>query len=100
MDYRKMIKLLESDHFTKIINKCSWFEKEAILYVKEINDNIFLLFVMANTGNIKNIRVVIASFTCIENIGIEEPEQTLLYLSIKHDQDLRYFEKYIDFSHN
>ena len=88
---------LESDQFTKIINKCEWLGKETILYAKEISDNLFLLFILEND---KKIRAVIARFTCITNIGVRNPEQILFHLSLQKKEDLHYFEKYLHFSKN
>jgi aspartyl aminopeptidase len=46
MDCQKIIKTLKHKDFIKISNNGEWFEDGAAVYVKEIKDNVFLLFVI------------------------------------------------------
>lgn len=93
---QKILESLESDHFTKIINKGNWFEKNAVVYVKEIGEKIFLLFVVLKNKRLDNIKALIAHYDCFESIGIKEPIQIMFYLSINENEDMHYFEKYLE----
>ncbi|KFF02143.1 hypothetical protein [Chryseobacterium luteum] len=95
MDCQKIVKTLKHKDFVKVPNKGNWFEDGAAIYAKEINDNIFLLFVILKDIEIENIRALIAHFDCFSSIGLKEPEQIMFYLSIKDKEDLHYFEKYL-----
>jgi hypothetical protein len=53
-----------------------------------------MAFFQHDNQNIK-YACAIAHFESFENIGIKEPSQILFYLSIKHEADLHYFEKYL-----
>jgi len=98
MNYENILKSLQSDRFTEVIDTGSNFEKGATIYAKEIRQNVFLLFVVIKRIRIKNIHVFIASFDRLESIGIKEPLQTMFYLSITKNEDFHYFKKYIKVS--
>jgi hypothetical protein len=92
---QRILKSLQSDDFTKIINKGKWFEENAAVYAKEIGENIFLLFVILKDKEPDDIQAFIAHFDCFESIGTKEPIQIMFYLSINENEDLHYFEKYL-----
>lgn len=100
MDWRKIVKKLESDHFAKIDNKAKWFEEASTMYAKEIRKNIFLLFVVVTESPTEDMRALIAHFDDFESIGRREPKQIMFYLSIKSEEDLHYFEKYLKSTEN
>ncbi|MDR6405508.1 MULTISPECIES: hypothetical protein [Chryseobacterium] len=95
MNCRNIVKMLKSDHFTKIKNKGNWFEEDSTIYAKEIKENVYLLFVILKDLQIESMRALIAHFDDIESIGTREPQQIMFYLSIKNKEDLHYFEKYL-----
>lgn len=95
MNYQKILRALKSDRFIKIKNQSNHFEDGAIIYAKEITENIFLLFVIVKDIKIQSIKVLISHFDNLESIGEKKPLQTMFYLSIKDEEDLKYVEKYI-----
>jgi len=100
MDCQKIVKTLKHKDFIKVSNKGNWFEEGAAIYVKEIKNNIFLLFVILKDIEIKNVQALIAHFDSFSSIGLKEPEQIMFYLSIKDTEDLHYFEKYLKMPDN
>nr|WP_315028317.1 hypothetical protein [uncultured Chryseobacterium sp.] len=84
----------------KINNEGKWFEKGAVIYAKEIKENIFLLFVIFKDINMENIQAFIAHYDCLSSIGLKQPEQVMFYLSIKDKEDFHYFDKYLKVSNN
>jgi len=99
MNYQKVLRTLKSDRFIRIKNQSNLFEVGSVIYAKEITENIFLLFVIEKDVKIQNIKVLISHFDCLESIGEKEPLQTMFYLSIKDEEDLKYVEKYMKFPH-
>ncbi|WP_292010081.1 hypothetical protein [Chryseobacterium sp.] len=95
MESQKILKSLRSENFKKINNKGDWFENNASIYAKEINTNIFLLFIIMKDFPSENIEALIARFENFNSIGKHEPIQLMFYLSIKDRQDFHYFEKYM-----
>lgn len=100
MDSQKIMKKLKQECFTKITNEGQWFGEGTAVYAKEIEHNIFLVFVIAKDIELENIQALIAKFDSIGSIGKKEPLQTMFYLSIKDKEDLHYFEKIIHVSEN
>lgn len=100
MDKQKILKTLRTEHFIKVANKGDWFEDGAVIYAREIRENIFLLFVILKNVDIENIQALIAHFDDFNSIGRKEPIQIMFYLSIKEKEDLHYFEKYLKVSNN
>jgi len=100
MDAQKIMKKLKQECFTKITNQGQWFGEGASVYAKEIDNNIFLVFVIAEDVDIENIQAHIAQFDSFGSIGKKEPVQMMFYLSIKDKDDLHYFEKFIHVSEN
>ncbi|WP_123940477.1 hypothetical protein [Chryseobacterium sp. G0186] len=100
MDCQKIINNLKHKNFIRVINNGKWFEEGATIYAKEINENVFLLFIILKDINIENIQALIAHFDSINSIGTKEPEQIMFYLSIKNKDDLHYFEQYLKKSNN
>ena len=100
MDCQKIIKTLKHKNFIKINNNGKCFENGAAVYAKEIEDHIFLLFVILKDIDIENIQAFIAHFDSFNSIGLKEPEQVMFYLSIKDKDDLHYFEQYLKASNN
>ena len=94
MDGEKILKALQTNDFTKVINKSQKFVKGATIYAKEIRKNIFLLFVVEEDG-FNKIHALIASFDRMESIGIKEPLQLMFYLLITKNEDVHYFGKYL-----
>lgn len=96
MNCDKIIQSLEASNFTKIVNKGNWLETHDLIYVKEIKESVFLLFLITvEKETIEDIRALIAQFDEFNNIGQQEPKQILFYLSIKKKHDLHYFEKFM-----
>ncbi|ROH99746.1 hypothetical protein [Chryseobacterium daecheongense] len=100
MDKQKILKTLRTEHFIKVPHKGDWFEDGAVIYAREIRENIFLLFVILKDVNIENIQALIAHFDDFNSIGIKDPIQVMFYLSIKKKEDLHYFEKYLKVPNN
>ncbi|WP_110366228.1 MULTISPECIES: hypothetical protein [unclassified Chryseobacterium] len=100
MNSQKIIHSLKHKEFIKIIHKGDCFEDGAAVYAKEIEENIFLLFIILKDIDIENIQALIAHFDSFTSIGLKEPEQIMFYLSIKDKNDLHYFEQYLKASHN
>ncbi|SIQ05669.1 hypothetical protein SAMN05880573_102132 [Chryseobacterium sp. RU33C] len=100
MNSHKIIHSLKNKEFIKIIHKGDCFEAGAAVYAKEIEENIFLLFIILKDIDIENIQALIAHFDSFTSIGLKEPEQIMFYLSIKDKNDLHYFEQYLKASHN
>lgn len=100
MNKQDILKILSTEHFIKIVNKGDWFEDGAVVYAREIKENIFLLFVILKDVNIENIQALIAHFDCFNSIGRKEPIQVMFHLSIKEKEDLHYFEKYLQAPNN
>lgn len=100
MNKQMILKTLRTEHFIKVANKGDWFEDGAIIYAREIRENIFLLFVILKDMNIENIQALIAHFDSFSSIGKKEPIQIMFYLSIKEKEDLHYFEKYLKVPNN
>lgn len=100
MNCDKIIQSLEASHFTKIVNEGNWLETDALIYVKEIKEAVFLLFLITEEKEkLEDIRALIAQFDEFNDIGKQEPKQTLFYLSIKKKHDLHYFEKFMKVDH-
>jgi hypothetical protein len=98
MNSQKLQKSLQSECFVKIINGGIKFEKEAVIYAKEINQNIFLLFVILKDLKVNKISASIANFDCFDSIGIKDPIQLMFHLNITKKEDFHYFEKYVNVS--
>lgn len=98
MNCEKLQKSLKSESFLNVINNGKKFEKEAIVYAKEINHNIFLLFVILKGLDINKIYASIANFDCFESIGCKDPIQLMFHLTINKKEDFHYFEKYVNVS--
>ncbi len=100
MDSQKIMKRLKQECFTEITNQGEWFEKGTSVYAKEIDKNVYLVFVIAEDVDIENIHALIAQFDSFGSIGKKEPVQMMFYMSIKDKEDLHYFEKIIHISEN
>lgn len=100
MKGHKIVKALKHKNFIRVTNEGSWYGEGAVIYAKEIKENIFLLFVILKDIHIENVQALIAQFDYFSSIGIKEPEQVLFYLSIKDKEDLHYFEKFLNISDN
>ncbi len=100
MNKQEVLRSLSAEHFIKIANKGEWFEDGAVIYAREIRENIFLLFVILKDVNIENVKALIAHFDSFKSIGVKEPLQVMFYLSIKEKEDLHYFEKYLQVPNN
>ncbi|MFC4687120.1 hypothetical protein ACFO4P_09260 [Epilithonimonas pallida] len=98
MNCEKLQKSLKSESFLNVINNGKKFEKEAIVYAKEISHNIFLLFVILKGLDINKIYASIANFDCFESIGCKDPIQLMFHLTINKKEDFHYFEKYVNVS--
>ncbi|GGG51018.1 hypothetical protein [Epilithonimonas arachidiradicis] len=98
MNCEKLQKSLKSESFLNVLNNGKKFEKEAVIYAKEINRNIFLLFVILKDLKMEKIRASIANFDCFESIGIKDPIQLMFHLTITKKEDFHYFEKYVNVS--
>ena len=97
MDYENILSSLKNQRFKKVINKCKKFDAGATIYAKEIRKNIFLLFVLLKDEEDKNFHAFIANFDSVESIGVKEPLQLLFYISVKNNDDLHYFDKYMKY---
>jgi len=95
MNVDNLLKSLPACDFKKIINKSQKFEPGSTIYVKEIENEIFLLFVVLKDKKPKNVHSFIAHFSSFEHIGIQEPKEIMFYNLITSNQDLHYFEKYL-----
>ncbi len=80
----------------KILDQSQKFEKNAIVYAKEINQNVFLLFVIVDSLKSNKIYASIASYNNIESIGKEDPLQVMFHLDINSKEDFHYLEKYVN----
>ncbi|WP_131667068.1 hypothetical protein [Chryseobacterium taiwanense] len=89
---------LKQECFQKITNNGDLFPEGASIYAKEIDDNIFLVLVMAQNADIETIKAFIAQFDSLGSIGKKEPIKMMFYLSVKDKDDLHYFEKFIHIS--
>lgn len=79
------------------------WNRKLVLHIKhytELCHALFLLFVILKIPVLKICMRLIAHFESFENIGIKEPNQIPFYLSIKHEVDLHYFEKYLNAGKN
>ncbi|RNA60497.1 hypothetical protein D1631_18580 [Chryseobacterium nematophagum] len=90
-----ILEKLKSYGFIKIINKGNWIKRGSIIYAKEINPNIYLLFVAVKGANSHNKQAFIVEFESVNSIGKYEPLQIMFYMSIKNKNDLLYFRRYL-----
>lgn len=97
---QSILKKLKHEGFKKIIHNGILFEEGASVYAKEIEQNIFLVFIITGTVEQENVQAFIAQFDSLESIGKKEPIQMMFHLSIKDKNDLHYFEKFINISEN
>ncbi len=95
MNVDKITTVLLEKRFLKIRNSSQRFEQGSTIYTKEIEDRIFLLFVVLKDKKPQDIHSFIARFDCLESIGKREPDSVMFYLLISTDEDLHYFEKYL-----
>lgn len=93
MNSRNVVKVFQANDFVKCINTSERFVKGAIIYAKEISDNIFLLFVLENE-ECEQINALLANYDALENIGVTEPYHVMFFHSICKDDDIYFFEKY------
>jgi hypothetical protein len=98
MNIENLLKSLSASDFKKISNKSQKFEPGSTIYAKEIENEIFLLFVVLKGGNPKDIHFFIAYFSNFDHIGVQEPKEIMFYNLISSDQDLHCFEKYLSIS--
>ena len=98
MNFNEILKFINQDDFTEIPNYGKWVESESVIYAKEINENIFLLFVINPELNNRSAKAMIAKFDSVENISLREPKQIMFYLTLVTTNDLHYFEKYMNIS--
>ncbi|MFY1046317.1 hypothetical protein [Chryseobacterium sp. GP-SGM7] len=98
MNINKILKLLKQDDFAEIPNHGKWIENNSVIYAKEIKDDVFLLFVINSEQQNDAVRAMIAKFDSIENISRKEPNQLMFYLTLQKNEDLHYFEKYMNIS--
>lgn len=96
MNCEKLHHSLKSERFKKIINNGKKFEKGACVYAKEINDNVFLLFVILDNLKTSKIYASLASFDSFESIGVKDPLQVMFHLDINKKEDFHYLEKYVN----
>ncbi|TDX86645.1 hypothetical protein [Epilithonimonas xixisoli] len=98
MNLAKLLQSLKSESFLKVQNEGVKFEKDAEIYAKEINQNIFLTFVILKDLKMKKIYATIASFDSFESIGRKDPIQMMFHININRKEDFHYFEKYVNIS--
>ncbi|WP_333852075.1 hypothetical protein [Epilithonimonas sp.] len=99
MNIEKVLKSLQDYDFKKLINKSQKFEPGSTIYAKEIENEIFLLFVVLKNEKPKDIHSFIAYFDSSEHIGVQEPKEVMFYHLISKVQDFHYFEKYLNAHH-
>ena len=99
MNIEKLLKSLPGYDFKKLINKSQKFEPGSTIYAKEIENEIFLLFVVLKDESPKDIHSFIAYFDRFEHIGVQEPKEIMFYQLISKIQDFHYFEKYLNVHH-
>jgi len=100
MNSKKILKTLKQECFTKIPNNGELFYNGASVYAKEIDSDIFLVFVIAEDAEPDNVQALIAQFDSLGSIGKKDPIKTMFYLSVKDKEDMHYFEKFIHVSEN
>lgn len=98
MNSKKILKTLKQECFIKIPNNGEQFSEGASIHAKEIDHNIFLVFVIEGDADQENIQALIAQFDSLGSIGRKEPIKTMFYLSVKDKEDMHYFEKFIHVS--
>jgi len=97
---QNIMKKLKQDCFKEIVHNGILFDEGASVYAKEIDENIFLVFTIKEDVDPENVQAFIAKFDSWGSIGKKEPIQMMFSLSIKHKDDLHYFEKFINVSKN
>ncbi|PJJ67439.1 hypothetical protein [Chryseobacterium geocarposphaerae] len=100
MNSKKILKTLKRQCFIKIPNHGELFNEGASIYAKEIDRNIFLVFVIEEDADPENVQALIAQFDSLGSIGKKEPIKTMFYMSFKDNEDMHYFEKFIHISEN
>jgi len=96
MNSHKILKIIKDNDFAEIPNHGKWIDAQSAIFVKEIRDYIFLLFVINKDPQKNSVRAMIAKFDCIESISLREPQQLMFYLTLQKSEDLHYFEKYMN----
>jgi len=99
MNTTKILKLLKQDDFIEIPNHGKWIEENASIFVKEIKEEVFLLFVIDESTVNKSVRAMIAEFDGMDSISFREPKQLMFYLTLQKPEDMHYFEKYMNIVH-
>ncbi|WEK71287.1 MAG: hypothetical protein P0Y62_06935 [Candidatus Chryseobacterium colombiense] len=100
MNSKKILKTLKQQCFIKIPHNGRLFNEGASIYAKEIDHNIFLVFVIEEGADLENIQALIAQFDSLGSIGKKEPIKTMFYMSFKDEEDMHYFDKFIHISEN
>lgn len=96
MDSEKLKHSLKSGQFKKVTNSGEKFERGACIYAKEINPDVYLLFVIIDNQNANKIYATIANYDKIDDIGVIDSKKVLFHLNIESKEDFHHLEKYVN----